>query len=115
MENQMLEIIEQQEGETCIALLVGRLDADTVLTFDEWSNRRNEGTLKRIIIDFTNLNYLSSAGLRAILTTNRHAERNSTELVCCGLAGMALQVFQTAGLLPYLTIYPSLKEALEAA
>jgi len=110
----MLEIVEQQHDGVCVASLLGKLDADRVPLFEEWNNRRNDGAEKRIILDFSGLTYLSSAGLRAILTANRHAERTGTVLLFCGLGGMTRQVFQTAGLLAYLPVYPGVKEALEA-
>lgn len=110
----MLEISDQHCDGACVASLSGKLDAESVPVFDEWRDSRIDGTETRIILDFSGLSYLSSAGLRAILTANRHAERIGAALIFCGLGGMARQVFQTAGLLAYLPVHPGVKEALEA-
>lgn len=108
----MLEIIERSSEGTCIVSLIGKLDGESAPIFQEWSDRRIDGVQKNIILDFSRLIYLSSAGLRSILTANRHAERTSTALTFCGLDGIVHDVFKMAGLLSYLPIYPGLVEAL---
>lgn len=110
----MLEIKEQLHNGTCISVLTGKLNAETVQVFNEWSCSRDDGTVKRIILDLSELTYLSSAGLRAILTTNRNTEKTGTTLLFCGLEGIVKDVFKIAGLLKHLRIYPGVKEALEA-
>lgn len=111
----MIEIREKVLNGASIVALCGRLNAETAATFAEWSNSRDDGTLQSIILDFSELTYLSSAGLRAILTMNRHAEKSSTTLLFCGLGGIVRDVFRTAGLLQHLQIYAGVNEAMESA
>jgi anti-anti-sigma factor len=110
----MLEINEQLCDGICIVSLVGKLNAETALSFEQWSRNRDNGAVRRIVFDFSALDYLSSAGLRAVLTTNRHAERSGTALLFCGLDGIPKEVFRTAGLLKYLKVYADVSEALES-
>jgi anti-anti-sigma factor len=114
MEKRMLDIKEELHGGTAVATLSGKLNADTAKSFEKWSSTRDNGSVQRIIIDCSGLTYISSAGLRAILTTNRHAEQSGTTLLFCGLDGIVRDVFQTAGLLSHLRVYPGIAAALAA-
>lgn len=109
----MFAIKEQQRDGALVIHLSGSLNAETVTSFAEWSSRRDDGSINRLILDCSELTYLSSAGLRAILTTYRHAERNGATLQFCGLNGIVREVFKTAGLLIHLQVFSSVAEAME--
>ena len=111
----MLELMEEYRDGTCVVSCCGRLDSESVPRFDEWRERRITGESLRIIIDCSALEYISSIGLRSILTAYRHAGRCGATLLFCGLTGLSREVFQTAGLLSHLPVYTDLPEALASA
>ena len=52
-------------GGTALIRLEGELDALTAPTFQQEIDRAAEGQVDRLVLDMTDLTYLSSAGLRA--------------------------------------------------
>jgi anti-anti-sigma factor len=54
-------------GKTVIITLSGELDASTAITFRQEIDRAAEGTVETLVLDMTNLTYLSSAGLRGLV------------------------------------------------
>lgn len=108
----MLDIREYDEGGIRIVALAGRLDSASAPALDAWRERFDAAAQPLTIIDFSEVSYLSSAGLRVILVANRHAERAGRTLRFCGLQEMVRQVFKTAGLLACLPVYPDRRAAL---
>ncbi len=108
----MFDIREDDEGGGRIVTLAGRLDSATAPAFDAWRERFDAGAESLTVIDFSDLDYLSSAGLRVILVANRHAERSGRTLRFCSLGPMVRQVFKTAGLLACLPVFSDRAAAL---
>jgi len=54
-------------GGTALIRLEGELDALTAPTFAQEVDRAAEGRVERLVLDMTDLTYLSSAGLRALV------------------------------------------------
>ena len=54
-------------GGTALIRLEGELDALTAPTFAQEVDRAAEGEVDRLVLDMTDLTYLSSAGLRALV------------------------------------------------
>lgn len=109
-----MEIREQHEHGTTIAILSGKLDAESSGVFNDWFHDRIAAGDKRFILNFGGISYLSSAGLRAVLALKRTLDNNNGHLVVCGLYGVARQVFQVAGLLKVMQICPDVTESLVA-
>lgn len=108
----MFDIREDDAGGIRIVALAGRLDSASAPAFDAWRERCDAAAEKLTIIDFSEVSYLSSAGLRVILVANRHAERAGRTLRFCGLQEMVRQVFRTAGLLACLPVFSDRAAAL---
>ena len=77
----------------------GRLDFSSALPFqkelDEVIANTDEGT-KAFIIDCAALEYVSSAGLRAFLTSARAAEKKGIGFAVCGLIDAVREVFEVS-------------------
>jgi len=52
---------------------------------------------KGLIIDCTAMPYLTSTGLRAIMTIGKAMMASSGRMVLCGLSGLALEIFTSSG------------------
>ena len=92
-----------------------------VSRFDAYSAKEVESTLKELIgsgannilCDFSETEYISSAGLRVLLATAKMLKKKQGKISLCSLKPYVEEVFQTAGFSPLFDIYPSEKEALE--
>lgn len=68
-----------------------------------------------IVLDMSDLEFLSSAGVGSILgTVDSCRERGGDIIICCA-SGTILHVFETLDLLEYLTIRSDVTAALEKA
>ena len=65
-----MDINLNRDGDVLTIALVGRLDTNTALELDKVLADNLPNT-KELIFDFAKLDYLSSAGLRIMLTTHK--------------------------------------------
>ncbi|MEW6264630.1 MAG: STAS domain-containing protein [Thermodesulfobacteriota bacterium] len=90
----------------------GRLDAVTVTVFESELTGLLSGGPSRLIVNLTDLEYISSAGLRAILACSKKLQAKQGRLILVGLRGMVEEVFRMAGFLELLPVAATEAEAL---
>ena len=66
----------------------------------------------RFIVDLAGLEYISSAGLRGILTIGKACKAAKAALAFCSMQAMVADMFKLSGFTSILTVYASLEEAL---
>lgn len=104
----------QQKGITVLSLN-GRMDATTVSTFEAECRARFEEGNTRLVIDMKNLSYISSAGLRGILSMVKLCKSSSGGLFFCNLDPKVKDVFKITGFTNMLPIHETLDAALNDA
>ena len=82
--------------------ITGRLDTTTAPTLDKVINE-NIGEIKSLILDFKCLNYISSAGLRVLLSTQKKMQKIGTMKVI-NVCEEVMGVFEMTGFADILTI-----------
>ena len=92
--------------------LNGRLDASSSHAVLEALNDKALSGICNIIMDFTQLNYISSSGLRVLLMTTKELKARNGRLVIFGMNSHVREVFDLAGFLSYFQIVATRKEAL---
>jgi len=65
-----------------------------------------------MVIDFENLDYISSAGLRIILKTTKDLKKSEGNIILCAMQDYVKEVFEIAGFDTFLPIVPTMDEAL---
>ena len=108
-----MEIIENQKEGINIFKLNGRLDSNTSPTLEKKLMDAMEGGARSVVIDFENLDYISSAGLRIILKTTKDLKRTEGNIVLCAMQDYVREVFEIAGFDTFLPIFSTVDEALE--
>lgn len=83
----------------------GRLDAASAAEFDAQVCAVLEEGPAGLILDFHELTYISSIGLRAILTCAKRAKQREIKLALSGLSGSVLQVIQLSGFDTFLPLF----------
>ncbi len=78
--------------------LRGRVDALSSAEIQEVFDRLIQAGERMILVDFTEVNYLSSAGLRLFLLVQKQLRSVGGELLLFGLAPQTLEVFRLSGL-----------------
>ncbi|MBO4317752.1 MAG: STAS domain-containing protein [Mailhella sp.] len=95
-----------------VAKVSGRMDATTVADFTQACQKLLEEGPGKFIIDLAGLEYISSAGLRGILTLGKACKSNGSVLAFCSMQAMVADIFKLSGFTSILQVYPSLEEAL---
>ena len=90
--------IEKKENGSEITLLpAGRLDTTTAPQLEEQINAVSEGA-ERLILDYQDLEYQSSAGLRVLLSAHKaFMKRGSGEMIICHVNETIQEVFEVTG------------------
>jgi anti-anti-sigma factor len=70
---------------------------------------------KTVVLDFTELSYISSAGLRVLLGAAKQLRSSGGKLRMFGLNPSVTEVFEISGFAAILPVYPSEAEALGAS
>ncbi len=87
---------EQKETHTLVNV-VGKLDSVTSTDAEAKLKEIFGLDNKTIIINFENLDYISSAGLRVLLILEKKAKTSNIKMVFCGFKSKVLDVFLVSG------------------
>lgn len=103
-----LSINIQSENNIMIFSLVGRIDTISSKSFE---NKLNETTFnrERVILDLSQIDYISSAGLRVLLILAKKVDREN--LIICNMKETIKQIFTMSGFDKMFKICASLEEA----
>jgi len=109
-----MKIIEENQDGINIYKLNGHLDSNTSLGFENKLIQAIDGGSKSMIIDFKNLDYISSAGLRVILKATKALKREDGKIMLCDMQDYVKEVFEISGFDSLLPIVGSMGDALDA-
>jgi anti-anti-sigma factor len=97
-----IENTGKEEGRFIIAV-TGRMDAVTAPEFENRMLDWIDAGETQLIVDLGGLEYISSAGLRSILTIAKNLKTKQGKLVLCALRDTVKEVFEISG---FSTIIP---------
>ncbi len=109
-----MEIIEEKQDMISIFKLNGRLDSNTSQGFEKKIFDAISVGSKNMIIDFNDLDYISSAGLRVILKATKALNREEGKIMLCAMQDYVKEVFEIAGFDSFLPIVATMDDALKA-
>jgi anti-sigma B factor antagonist len=108
-----MDISEDRKADAVILALSGKLDATTAKTFeDRILGVINSGT-QRLVVDLSQLDYVSSSGLRVFILAAKRLQTVDGKIVLCSMKDHVRQVFDLAGFSSMLSIYGSRDEAIK--
>jgi anti-anti-sigma factor len=103
------------DGVQVIATVEGRLDAATAGAFDAAVKDLPSLTPPRsVLFDLGSLEFVSSAGLRSLLTLAKACKASGSKLAFCSLNDMVADVFKISGFTSIFMTYPDRQTALSA-
>ena len=92
----------KKNAEETIIEVVGRLDTTTAPALDKTIMNDIEGT-KNLVLNFKNLEYISSAGLRVILSAQKKMQKVGT-MKLINVCEEVMEVFEMTGFADILVI-----------
>ena len=108
----MIEIKKSVENNYLLITVEGDADASSSIHLDNSIKESIEENHKNILIDCTNLNYISSAGLGVFMSHIGEFEEKEITFIIYGLSEKVLNVFNILGLDQLLTINDTKEEAI---
>ena len=106
-----IEVIDTQRNGIQLVKVAGRLDASFSSQLEDEIDKVLEQKTKSIILDFSEVTYLSSSGLRVLLSINKETEGDGG-LVLINLRDIVKKVIEVAELHDYLTQADTVEEAV---
>ncbi len=107
-----MEFESNKQEEALIIKIKGRMDAITSPEFEKECSKWIDGGESLLVVDLEGLEYISSAGLRSILSAAKSLKAKQGEMRFCNLTGMVQEVFSISGFASMFSIFNSLEEAL---
>ncbi len=97
-----MEIKKQMEGSKLVIALSGRLDT---VTSPQLENELKESMkdVRELVFDFSNLEYISSAGLRILLSSQKMMNKQGT-MVVRSVNEVIMEIFEVTGFVELLKI-----------
>jgi anti-anti-sigma factor len=93
----LIQIAEQLRSGWCVVEIRGRADAEAA---DELERALRAAVAQhaKVAADFAAVDYVSSAGLRAVLQAGRAAREHQAEFTVCRVRGPVKKVFEVSGI-----------------
>ena len=109
-----MEIQTEQVGDIHVVTVGGRLDGIYGSAFANQIGALITGTNPKVLIDFTDVEYVSSAGLRALLVLVKKSKAVGGVFALCGVNEQVREVLDISGFTPMFSIYPGRAEGIAA-
>ena len=108
-----MQIDRSVEKDVVVTSVNGRLDSSSSHKLDEYLAVIPPDS-RALLLDFSGLTYISSAGLRVVLKATKLARSAGVALAVCGLSPQVHEVFDVSGFSTLIPIHPDRAAALVA-
>lgn len=110
-----LKMTPSVQGRFFILSLAGTLNSRTCGELEQVVEKLVSNRTRDLVIDCEHLEYCSSAGVRVFLLAAKKLDAIGSRCAFAALATPVLEVFELAGLLHVLAVFPDLKSACQSA
>lgn len=107
-----MDISTQQVKNVSVMTVKGRVDSATAPDLENALKQLVEGDKTQIVLDLKDVEYMSSAGLRAMVSTLKSVKRVNGDLRLCSPSPRVAEVLRLAGLNSIFSIYPTQADAV---
>ena len=110
-----MDIIKNESADIVTLAFKGRLDAASAAQAESAVQEFLKTGKTKLLLDLSELDYISSAGLRVLLFVSKALKQKSGTLVLCGIKGNVQEVLDVSGFTEIFKICASVAEALSEA
>ena len=110
-----IEVEEERNDGVLVLLPVGRLDSGNVNSFESSVMQRIGGGERRLIVDFSRLEFISSSGLRVLLLAAKALKAGAGTIVLCCMKPHVEDVFRISGFDRFIPVKATRAAALETS
>jgi anti-anti-sigma factor len=108
-----MEIQTAKDKNTVVVSVKGKIDAVTAPEFEKALGKLIAEGENTFLLNFSGLEYISSAGLRSLLSTAKQLKPKSGNILFCGLQGPVKDVFKISGFGTIFKIFETREDALK--
>jgi anti-anti-sigma factor len=109
-----MELIEEVQGRVVVVTARGRLDGRTSEAFGARMEALAAGSEPRLVVDFSGVEFVSSAGLRVVLSLLKRVKKANGMLALCAVRDPVREVLQITGFADMLNLHSGRAEAMAA-
>ena len=109
-----MEITQEKVNDIAVISLSGRLNVTTTAQLVQLFTKLLEEKQTKVLVECRELEYISSAGLRVLLTAAKQFKKISGEIALAGLSQNVKQVFEISGFTSIFPIYTTRDEAVKS-
>jgi anti-anti-sigma factor len=109
-----MKIEIRESAEAPVVAVSGKLDALTAAEYEKAMDRLFADGKAKFVVDFADLTYISSAGLRALLGAAKRSKASGGQALFANARGNVLNVIEMTGFASILSLHESVEAALKA-
>jgi anti-anti-sigma factor len=109
-----MEIRDERIGDTWVVTARGRLDGNASADFADHVGGLIERPNPKLLIDFTGVDFVTSAGVRAVLLLGKKIKSVGGSFAVCSVRDSVREVLDVSGSTSMLSIHPARAEAIAA-
>lgn len=109
-----MNVTETKKGRVTIIAIEGRLDSATTPEVEAKLSEVMNAENKAVVLDFSGLEYISSAGIRLLVHCHKTFEKSSGKIVLAAVPKPIENVLYITGFLPYFKVFDTQAAAVEA-
>jgi len=106
-----MQIKDRMENQTRIVAIAGNVDALTAGEVTQYLSGRINAETKQIILDLSQVDFMSSAGLRMILTALKASRQLGGDLYLAGAQSSLEKMLKVSGFTSILKAFPTVEAA----
>ena len=107
-----MEITNRDVNDVKVVQIEGELDTGSSPNAQNQLDQLRGQGVKKILLDLTNLDFISSAGLRVLLATAQELKEDGGDLRVCSLNREVKEVFDISGFSTLLMVFDNEAKAL---
>lgn len=110
MQGLLLDTDNRQE--ISVMRVRGRVDSETAPELDDALTKLLQDNRNKIVLDLQGVDYMSSAGLRAMVKAYQTAKKSGGDLRLASVSQPVEVILRTVGMMQMLQMYPTDQEAM---
>lgn len=109
-----MNLNETSDGPVKVITVSGRLDGTSAPVLGEHLTSSLGASSQKLLLELSELEYISSAGFRVLLIAARRANESNGQIVLSGIAGQVRQLFEIGGFLKLFRVFGTRDEGMSA-
>jgi anti-sigma B factor antagonist len=107
-----MEIQQIESGRTPVLALTGRIDSSNAIELSNQLRALYAKPGRLLLLDFQQVDYITSAGFRTLLIGRRHAASSGGAFALCSLTEKMRDLFDMGGFIENFAIYANRDEGI---